>query len=121
MTATAIDNTKKLTKAELAEAKLKKHALATAAIKRLRNQYNAAAVLKSELEKEQKLIKTRIDEELAKIDMRDFIDVDGTPIIGYRPTFTDVLDMEKVEKKFGENALADCYTTRVGKSFFSKK
>lgn len=121
MTATAIENTKKLTKAELEKLKLEKHALATAAIKRLRNRYNAIAILKKELEDEQALIKNRIDEELAKIDMRDFIDVDGTPIIGYRPTAKSVLDMVKVEKKYGENALADCYSIQTGKSFFSKR
>lgn len=121
MTATAIANTKKLTKAELEVLKLQKHTLATAAIKRLRNQYNALAILAKEAADEQKLIKTRIDEELKKIGMKDYIDVDGTPIIGYRPTSTDVLDMEKVEKKFGENALADCYSVRKGQTFFSKK
>lgn len=121
MTATAIENTKKLTKAELAELRLKKHALATAAIKRLRNRYNAVADLKKELEDEQTLIKRRIEEELAKIDMRDYIDVDGTPIIGYRLTTKNELDMTKVEKKFGENALDDCYTPKFGKSFFSKR
>lgn len=121
MTTTAIENTKKLTKKELEVLKLQKHALATAAIKRLRNRYNAVADLKKELEDEQTLIKKRIDEELTKIEMRDYIDVDGTPIIGYRPTAKSVLDMVKVEKKFGENALDGCYTIQTGKSFFSKK
>ena len=121
MTTAAIANTQKLTKAELAELRLRKHALATAAIKRLRNRYNETANLKKELDDEQTLIKARIAEELAKIDMRDFIDVDGTPLIGYRPTAKSVLDMVKVEKKFGENALDDCYTIQTGKSFFSKR
>jgi len=121
MTATAIENTKKLTKAELAELKLQKHALATAAIKRLRNRYNETANLKKALDDEQALIKARIAEELAKIDMKDFIDIDGTPIIGYRFTNKNELDMAKVTKKYGENALDDCYTLKTGKSFFSKR
>ena len=121
MTTVAIANTKKLTKAELEAKKLEKHALATAAIKRLRNRYNAVADLKKELDDEQTLIKARIAEELAKIDMKDFIDVDGTPIIGYRFTNKNELDMAKVTKKYGENALDDCYTLKTGKSFFSKR
>lgn len=121
MTAPAIENTKRLTKEELAKLKLEKHAVATAAIKRLRNQYNAAAVLKKELEDEQDLIKKRIDAELEKIDMQDFIDVDGTPLIGYRGTEKNELDKTKLTEKFGENALKDCYTLKIGKSFFSKR
>lgn len=121
MTSPAITNTQKLTKAELEAKRAEKHALATAAIKRLRNQYNAAAVLKKELDDEQSLIKQRIEAELAKIDMQDFIDVDGTALIGYRPTEKKELDMEKVEKKYGENALVDCYSIKTGKSFFSKR
>jgi hypothetical protein len=121
MTVTAIDNIKKLTKAELEEKKAEKHALANARIKRLRNQYNELAAIKSDAEKKQALIKTRIDEELSANGMQDFIDVDGTPLIGYRPTSKTELDKDKVLEKFGEKAVQDCYTTRIGKSFFSKR
>lgn len=121
MTATAIDNITKLTKAELAAKKAEKHAVANARIKRLRNQYNELAAIKSDAEKKQDVIKARIAEELAAIDMMDFIDVDGTPIIGYRPSTTTFLDKDKVVEKLGEKAVQDCYTTRIGRSFFSKR
>lgn len=121
MTATAIDNITKLTKAELAAKKAEKHALANARIKRLRNQYNELAAIKSDAEKKQDVIKTRIAEELAAIDMQDFIDVDGTPLIGYRKTEKNELDKEKLVERFGEKAVQDCYTLRIGRSFFSKR
>jgi uncharacterized protein YqkB len=121
MTATAIANSKKLTKAELEEKRAEKHALANAAIKRLHNQYNALSKIKSDAEKEQGTIKKRIAEILEEQGMQDFIEVDGTPIIGYRSTSTTFLDDEKVIEKFGDKAVQDCYTTRIGKSFFSKR
>jgi len=121
MTVAAIDNITKLTKAELEAKRAEKHALANAQIKRLRNQYNALAIQKNEIDKEQETIKARIASILDEQDMQDFIDVDGTPIIGYRPTSKTELDKEKVIAKFGDKAVQDCYTTRIGRSFFSKR
>jgi hypothetical protein len=121
MTATAIENVKKLTKAELAAKKAEKHALANAAIRRLRNQYNELAAVKSDAEKKQDTIKARIAEILDEQGMNDFIDVDGTPIIGYRKTEKNELDKEKLVERFGEKAVQDCYTLRIGRSFFSKR
>jgi hypothetical protein len=121
MTAVAIENTKKLTRKELEALKEEKHALANAAIKRLRNRYNALADIKKEADDEQSLIKARIAELLDEQDMKDFIDVDGTPIIGYRRTEKNELDKEKLVEKFGDKAVQDCYTLRIGRSFFSKR
>jgi hypothetical protein len=111
----------KLNKEELEAAKLEKHALATATIKKYRDRYNELAVQKTDIEKEQEIIKARVAAELKKMDAHDFIDAEGTRIIGFNETNKKQLDMEKVEKKFGENALTDCYTFKKGQSFFSKR
>ena len=121
MTATAIENIKKLTKKEIAAAREEKHALANAVIRRLRNQYNELAAIKSDAEKKQETIKARIAEILDEQEMIDFIDVDGTPIIGYRPTEKNELDKEKLIERFGDKAVSECYTKRIGRSFFSKR
>jgi RNA-binding protein YhbY len=121
MTVTAIDNIKKLTKKEIEAARAEKHALANAQIKRLRNQYNELAAIKSAADKQQETIKARIAEILDEQEMMDFIDVDGTPIIGYRKTEKNELDKEKLIDRFGEKAVQDCYTLRIGRSFFSKR
>lgn len=127
MTTTAVKTKPKsiaktrLTEEELAAAKLERHTLATSYIKRLRNQYNTLSDEKSTIEKKQEIIKERIASALKELDAKDFIDVDGTPIIGYTPTTKVELDKEKLVTKFGIDALKDCFTTKKGTRFFSKK
>jgi hypothetical protein len=111
----------RLTEEELAAARLERHTLATSYIKRLRNQYNSLSDEKSTIEKKQEIIKERIAATLKELDAKDFIDVDGTPIIGYIATTKVELDKEKLAAKFGIDALKDCFTTKKGTRFFSKK
>jgi hypothetical protein len=111
----------RLTEEELAAARLERHTLATSYIKRLRNQYNSLSDEKSTIEKKQEIIKERIAATLRELDAKDFIDVDGTPIIGYIATTKVELDKEKLAAKFGIDALKDCFTTKKGTRFFSKK
>jgi len=111
----------RLSKAEIEAAKEEKHALAPKTILELRDEYNSLSAEKSMIEKKQEIIKARIANELEKRDMKDFIDVEGTPIIGYRDTTKKEIAIELVKQKFGADALDDCYQIKKGKSFFSKK
>lgn len=106
---------------ELEAARKERHELASAKIKRLRLTYNELAEQKSAIEKQQERIKIIVAEECAKLDVKDFIDNDGTLLIGYNETNKKQLDMEKVEKKYGAGALDDCFTFKKGTSFFSKR
>jgi hypothetical protein len=111
----------RLTKAEIEAAKEEKHALAPKTIKELREEYNSLSSEKSIIEKKQEIIKARIAHELETRGMNDFIDIDGTPIIGYRDTTKKELVIERITEKFGADALVDCYQIKKGRSFFSKK
>jgi hypothetical protein len=127
MTTTAVKTKPKataktrLTEEELAAARLERHVPASSYIKRLHNQYNALSEEKSTITKKQDIIKARIDAALKEQGGKDFIDVDGTPIVGFLTTSTNELDKEKLVTKFGLDALKDCFTKKTGTRFFSKK